>query len=152
APSVLASAEKLAADSDPRVRFQLALSIGDADPKRSIEALSQLAPLAAKDPLLRSAILTSVADNAAELALRLLHTKTKSAQQGEALELVPDLARIAAASPNAEGARLLFKGIVNPDVPAGLKLDAIRALGKGLGTRGQTIASLLADDRDSETR
>jgi HEAT repeat protein len=56
----------LAADSDPHVRFQAALSIGEWKDRRLIPTLSGIAHRDSSDPWFRIAILSSVGDAASE--------------------------------------------------------------------------------------
>lgn len=64
APSLAGSAVALAADADPQVRFQAALTLGEWKDRRALTTLAQLAQKDSADPWFRVAILSSVADEA----------------------------------------------------------------------------------------
>jgi putative membrane-bound dehydrogenase-like protein len=58
------AAVRSAADENPRVQFQAALTLGQLKDKRSFDALLQVAHARSADPWFRVAVLTSVADSA----------------------------------------------------------------------------------------
>jgi putative membrane-bound dehydrogenase-like protein len=62
----------LAADADPQVRFQAALSLGEWKDRRALDKLSQIAHADSADPWFRVAILSSVGDEAARFFQMLL--------------------------------------------------------------------------------
>src|SRR4051812_7332593 len=59
-PELAADIAKLANDSDPQVRIQVAYSLGDAPPAVSAEALSSLLLAGTSDPYLTAAALSSL--------------------------------------------------------------------------------------------
>lgn len=63
---------ELADDPDPRVRFQTALTLGEVDSPRRIEALAKIARRDCADRWVRTAILTSVSDDADNLLADLM--------------------------------------------------------------------------------
>jgi putative membrane-bound dehydrogenase-like protein len=72
-PSPLAAGlTALAADPDPQVRFQAALTLGDWKDRRALAPLAQIAHTDSADPWYRLAILSSVADDAAPFFQMLL--------------------------------------------------------------------------------
>jgi HEAT repeat protein len=71
-PALLAAAVRLTDDVDPLVRFQLALSLGEAPGEAAVEPIARLAQQVEDDGLLSTAILMSVAGNADQVARRLL--------------------------------------------------------------------------------
>jgi putative heme-binding domain-containing protein len=62
----------LAADPDPQVRFQAALTLGEWKDRRALAPLAQIAHTDSADPWYRLAILSSVADDAAPFFQMLL--------------------------------------------------------------------------------
>lgn len=72
APSLGNGLSVLAADPDPQVRFQAALTLGEWKNPRALTTLAQLAHTDSPDPWFRVAILSSVADDAAPLYRMLL--------------------------------------------------------------------------------
>ena len=71
-PILLAAVAQLADDGDPLVRFQVALSLGEASPAAIVEPLARLARHIDGDGFLKTAILTSVVATAQPLARRLM--------------------------------------------------------------------------------
>src|SRR5438093_9701433 len=63
---------KLASDSDARVRFQLAFTLGEITEPRAADALAAIAMRDAADPWIRTAVLSSVANTSDQLLTRLL--------------------------------------------------------------------------------
>src|SRR6185295_17170255 len=63
-PGVLSGLERLAGDSDPRVRFQAAFSLGAEKLERRAKPLEAIALHDAADPWTRAAVLTSVGGGA----------------------------------------------------------------------------------------
>ena len=68
----LPPSHELADDGDPLVRFQVALSLGEASPAAIVEPLARLARHIDGDGFLKTAILTSVVATAQPLARRLM--------------------------------------------------------------------------------
>ncbi len=71
-PEVLARVLALADDPDPRVRFQLAFTLGASHDPRAASALAQIAHDSAGDPWTRTAVLSSAGDNANTLLADIL--------------------------------------------------------------------------------
>jgi HEAT repeat protein len=72
APMLAGSLAILAGDPDPQVRFQAALTLGEWKDRRALATLAQLAHTDSADPWFRIAILSSVADEAAQFFRMLL--------------------------------------------------------------------------------
>jgi putative membrane-bound dehydrogenase-like protein len=72
APSLAGILTLLAADPDPQVRFQAALTLGEWKDRRALATLAQLAHTDSADPWFRVAILSSVADEASPFFRMLL--------------------------------------------------------------------------------
>ncbi|MBI4604510.1 MAG: c-type cytochrome [Planctomycetes bacterium] len=66
-PALLAGAALAAADGDLRVRFQAALSLGDAEGPAAAEALARILPRDVEDRWMRAAVLSSSLRHAAHL-------------------------------------------------------------------------------------
>lgn len=69
-PALVAGVAARAGDADPQVQFQAALTIGELPGDRALPLLADLAHRHSADPWFRTAILSSVADNAS----RFFHT------------------------------------------------------------------------------
>src|SRR6185369_2279252 len=63
---------KHASDSDARVRFQLAFTLGEITEPRALDALATIARRDAADPWIRTAVLSSAANTSDQLLARLL--------------------------------------------------------------------------------
>lgn len=140
----------LADDPDPLVRFQVALSVGEADPIQAVDVLARVARHVGGDELLRSAIMTSVAHNADQLAGRLL-ADDRFLRQAESVLLLGDLASVVGAQPDRKRVLALLKGILGEHTPAATRLVMLRSLGQGLARRGVSLTTLFTEkglDRD----
>ena len=84
---------KLASDSDARVRFQLAFTLGEITDPRAADALATIATRDAADPWIRTAVLSSVANTSDQLLARLL-ADAKFVASSDSTELIRELAQI----------------------------------------------------------
>jgi putative membrane-bound dehydrogenase-like protein len=141
-PGLLAAVARMADDADPLVRFQLALSLGEAPAHAAVDPLVRLARHVESDGLLSTAILTSVAHNADEVARRLLADHALL-DRGSATALLGELAAVAAAQPDANRAISLLKDIFADQAHPFRQVAMLQALGEGLSRRGGTIGTLL---------
>ena len=64
-----------ASDEGPRVRFQVALTLGETKDPRAVDALAQIARSDGDDPWTRTAVLSSVADSTGPFLLRILQDR-----------------------------------------------------------------------------
>jgi putative membrane-bound dehydrogenase-like protein len=142
-PALLAAASKLTDDADGLVRFQLALSLGDAEPAAAAGLLARLARGAASDELLRSAILTSAANNADDIALTLL-ADTSYADRADSAAMLLDLASIVGAQPDSDRTAAVLKRIFAARSHPAAQGALLRGVGEGLRRRGLSMASVLA--------
>jgi putative membrane-bound dehydrogenase-like protein len=140
-PALLAAAARLTEDRDRLVRFQLALSLGEAEPLAASGPLARLARGAAADELLRSAILTSAATNADRILLELLADQS-FASRTEAAGMLGDLAAIVGAQPDVPRIVPVLKRVFEGHSQ---QVGVLRGLGEGLARRGVSISSLVAD-------
>ncbi len=85
-PDIIAKVLSLASDSEPLVRLQLALTLGESRDNRVLSALSQLARKDGHEPWVRVAILSSVPGRAGDLLAQLLHTPGELAGAEHILE------------------------------------------------------------------
>jgi putative membrane-bound dehydrogenase-like protein len=142
-PPLLAAVSRMATDRDSLVRFQLALSLGEAEPLAAAQLLTQLARSAPSDELLRSAILTSAAANADRIVLALLADET-FVSRADSAALFGDLASIVGAQPDsARTVAVLERALEARSHPAA-QLAVLRGVGEGLSRRGVSISSFLA--------
>jgi putative membrane-bound dehydrogenase-like protein len=75
-PRITETILHLADDADARVRFQVALTLGNWDDRRAGEALTRLARRDARDPWMRAAILSSAVPHVATLLANLIGGQT----------------------------------------------------------------------------
>jgi putative membrane-bound dehydrogenase-like protein len=140
--SLLTTAVRLTDDPDPLVRFQLALSLGEAASEAAVAPLAHLAEHVESDGLLNTAILTSVADNADLVARRLLADEA-FLRRPASTALMADLAAVVGTQPDATRATALLKDIFAVQAHPSLQVAMLQALGQGLSRRGASIASLM---------
>ncbi len=81
-PSVLARLLRLATDADLRVRFQVALALGNLNDPPAGAALARLAARDGRDPWMRAAVLSSATPHSDVLLMTLL--QNREAGEGEA--------------------------------------------------------------------
>ena len=122
---------KLVTDPEAGVRFQVAFTVGEIDDPRAVDALAAIAMGDASDPWIRTAVLSSVADNSHQLLARLL-AEDKFIQSSDSSGLLHDLAQLVGVRGKApEIQRVLQSGHRNTDVVAGI--------GDGLKRSGQSL-------------
>src|SRR5439155_18342876 len=84
---------ELVADSNPRVRFQLAFTLGELNDPRAVKGLAMIARRDAADYFIRTAILSSSYHNAAALLAELVRD-AHFVQTGSGTMLLVELARV----------------------------------------------------------
>jgi putative membrane-bound dehydrogenase-like protein len=139
---LLAAVVRMTGDRDRLVRFQLALSLGDAEPLAAAPPLTQLAQEATSDELLQSAILTSVAANADAVLLALLGDDSFADRQ-EAAGMLGALASIVAAQPDSQRTVSVLKRVFEAQSHPGAQVAVLRGIGQALSRRGLSISSVL---------
>jgi len=131
----------LASDPDARVRFQVALTLGEIADPRAVEALATIAVRDAADPWIRTAVLSSVASTSDQLLTRLLAGEEFVASSNSS-ELIREVARIIGVrGQTTEMQRVLEIGSRNRDVVFGI--------GDGLKRSGKSLRRI---EWDAETR
>ncbi len=141
--------ERLAGDSDPRVRYQLAFSLGGLDAIRRRGPLSHLARQSPADSHLRFAVMSSSLGLEAQLLGELLQDKEFLATTAAASWLL-DCARLAGGNPrSAEAVAVLQLALQGKQTPA-RQAQLLTALGNGLARRGQSVSAVLADKTTPE--
>jgi putative membrane-bound dehydrogenase-like protein len=142
-PALLAAVVRLADDRDGLVRFQLALSLGDAETMAAVGPLARLAHGAGSDELLGAAILTSVGANADRIVLELL-ADDSFVNRADVAGLLSDLASIVGAQPDSQRTVAVLKRVFEAQSHPVAQLALLRGVGAGLSRRGLSISSLLA--------
>lgn len=123
---------KLADDPHPRVRFQLAFTLGETDDPQALNALARVARQDAADPGTRTAILSSVSRTAPTL----LKTLVQDAEftGGAVPGAEPFLSRLAAligARASAEDTANVLRLLTKPGKESGWQAAVLEGLGQG---------------------
>lgn len=136
-PALLDALLLIARDPDPRVRFQLAFTLGEVSDARALDALATLARRDAADPWIRTAILSSVAKTSDQLLQRLLADPALAADPA-ATELFRQLAQLLGARGNLpEMQRALASLPSRARTPA--HHEIITGIGEGLKRSGKNL-------------
>jgi putative membrane-bound dehydrogenase-like protein len=134
-PALLPSVLALANDPDPRVRFQLAFTLGELSDPRALDALAAIAKRDAAEPWIRTAVLSSTGDTSHHLLARLLADKEFAANP-LARTLSRELAQVVGARNRPDEMRAALKPINRPDDEKNLFMEVVLGLGEGLKPRG----------------
>ena len=137
-PELAEAVRSLADDSEARVRFQAALTLGEVPDDAATQALVRIAKRDARDPWLRLAVLSSAAGRADRLMESL--AKVKPDESGFAL--LAQLAAVVGARnqrPEIDRALALVAG---PDLPRKEQRTLLLGLGEGLLRAGKTLSGL----------
>lgn len=140
-PDMLSKIQHLATDSDPRVRFQVALSIGQHRNEQSTNTLAKLAVQDAGDPWSTLAILSSAKDQELALAKLLLNHSTFADNPGAVSFLQTLAATIPPRRQAGEVEQLVQLGL-HPSAKDPLRQAILTGLAEGLTRTGRTLASL----------
>jgi putative membrane-bound dehydrogenase-like protein len=138
-----------AGDDNPRVRFQAAFTLGELHDPRALTALARIAARDASDRWVRTAVLSSVPESAAQLLahLRSEHRAFLDRPGEGAVELVRQLAGAAGARRDAKEVPELL-ALVTADGstdPSRWQLAALSGLGDSLQRAGVPLAKYLGD-------
>ncbi|HEY7427114.1 MAG TPA: neutral/alkaline non-lysosomal ceramidase N-terminal domain-containing protein [Gemmataceae bacterium] len=122
----------LADDPEPRVRFQLAFTLGEIDDSKALAGLARIARRDAADPGTRMAILSSVSRTAPTLLETLARDAefTRSAAAGQKL-LLTRLAALVGARASAEDVARVLRLLAGPGNGAGWQIAVLEGLGQG---------------------
>jgi putative membrane-bound dehydrogenase-like protein len=137
-PRLLEGVLALAADPDPRVRFQVAFTLGETRDPRAVRALGELARSQGSDPWMRTAILSSLGDSSDRVLASLLQDPRFDAR-GPALEMVEPLALVAGVRNRREEVERVLDALAarTPAAADGLlRARLLRGLGAGLERAG----------------
>jgi putative membrane-bound dehydrogenase-like protein len=138
---VLESAILLANDTDPRVRFALALCLGSARDERVIPELVQIAKRAGGDTLIRAAALGSSPERSDSLLMALLHDPKYRETEADIGDL-ESLARSVGVQARGAEVALILETLSALD--RGLAQRLVRSLGQGARRAGMDLDILVA--------
>ena len=153
APALIAQSPELAKsvialhdDPSPRVRWQLAFTLGELPSDLAVVGLKQIARDAATNADLRTAWLSSIHSQMGTIAVELLSGPT-----APVLPLLDHLARLIGSSADPKDSIRVLESVVRDSVPDATRTPVLLALGEGLRRRGTTIAKVLADSNQAGT-
>jgi putative membrane-bound dehydrogenase-like protein len=140
------AAASLAKDPSPRVRLQLAFSLGEVKSREVGAALLRVAINDAADPWTQTAFLSS-ADDPVGLLNVLVSDKDLKQNSNAQLQLVSKLATLAGASANDRGLARVFFLLrdKNLDRPGQWKMALLTGVGQGLQNSGRSLEKLWSD-------
>jgi putative membrane-bound dehydrogenase-like protein len=140
-----AAAAALADDPSPRVRFQLAFTLGETDADEASAALAKVARRDFADPWTRIAVLSSSTRTAPRLLETFLRDQVFTAKAtGDNLEMVTQLATVVGARPgDAELGIALMLLRENKNGDASWQLAVLKGLGRGRQQTGRSLSQLL---------
>ncbi len=153
APGMIAKSPELAKkvlalgdDPSPRVRWQLAFTLGDLPAEFAVPGLKNIAREASSNSDLRMAWLSSIHSQMGTIAVELLSGST-----APVLPLLEQLARLIGSSADSNDSLRLLESVVQESVPNSTRTTVLLALGEGLRRRGTTIAKVLSDPKLAAT-
>jgi len=135
-PSLLEAALKGVDDPDPRVRLQLAMTLGESQDERALSALARLAARDGADEWMRAAILSAVVDSADRLLSAIVQPTD---EPGESRHLLQPLAAVVGARRRDDEIGNLLKTIteIDDDERTEIQPNCLNGLIEGLH-RGKT--------------
>jgi putative heme-binding domain-containing protein len=137
----------LAGDADPRVRFQVAFSLGDVPQESATAALARIARQDAGDEHIRAAVLSSSAGRAARLLAALI-ADGRFVATVEARPLLRLLAQSVGAGKSTDDLKIVARVIVmapTTDQTRPWKTEVVSGLGEGIKRTRRTLAKVFAD-------
>lgn len=140
---------QLAADADARLRFQVALSLGQAKPDGEItDALMKIATHTDTDSWTRSAVLSSIGENSSQVLLEILASTDADKREATLAELnvLGDLAHLVGARRKDVEIRKTIESLVsrkNDSKSRKLELAVLTELARGIAWRGGSLAIVI---------
>ena len=141
-PDLIETLAALHSDPDDRVRFQLAFSLGEASGDVAIETLAKLARAPQTGQEIRTALLSSVGQNADRIGRALL-PDASGPQREQVLSWLSELCLLAGADRDPGAAVRLLASATAADSLAAVQQVTLAGLGEGLSRRGATLTQLL---------
>lgn len=132
-PGILEKVIALAEDANPRVRMQVAYSLGETNDLRAVDAIARIARRDGGDPWIRTAILSSVAETSHELLIRLLSDRSFVASSSGA-DMAEKLAYITGVRNRSDERGKLLDAVAACTSPADgpLQMQIVQGIGDGL--------------------
>jgi putative membrane-bound dehydrogenase-like protein len=146
-PKLLAGVVSLAADPEPRVRLQVAFTLGESHDAQAAAGLARIAERDAGDTWIRTAVLSSAVECAGNLFDGLLRNPAFMRLDG-AMNLLKELAfTVGARNQKEEVEHILAAIACTPD--PNVQIGSMVALGRGLGQEHSDLLTRLGDDTSS---
>jgi putative membrane-bound dehydrogenase-like protein len=146
----------MAEDRDARVRFQLALTLGEWDSDQILEPLAQIAVRGVEDSWTRRAVASSVANRAGDLILLLLTPHCGLTQQVKParLRLLQELATLVGSRRDKEEVTKVLEALLRyrGQQATRWRLAAINGLADGMGRRGMQLGQFLGTLRQTTAK
>jgi putative membrane-bound dehydrogenase-like protein len=138
--SLRAAVAALADDPAPRVRFQLAFTLGEVEGSEALDALARIARRDAADPGTRMAILSSSSRTAAALLDKLVHSPGFGAAEADRQLVTRLAAQVGAGSSDAELAEVLR--LVAMPTKGDWQVAVLAGLGQGAQNSRRALSRL----------
>jgi putative heme-binding domain-containing protein len=139
---------ELAGDPDPRLRFQVALSLGEWDDDRVVAPLARIAVANVDDRWSRLAVASAVPKRAGALLRELLRSEAGLTRHIslDRLQLVQELAALVGSRQDPDEVAAVLESLLGLSMPdAGAwQMAGRRGLAEGLQRRGSQLAAFLA--------
>ena len=148
-PAVEQMLLSMVSDAEPRVRYQLAFTLGELTTPKRITALAELARRDSDDRWMRLAMLSSLAGDAAQMFQILFQSPDYRAAAG-GRQLLVELVRLTGIQHDPESVRTIVEMCINAESDNLELLAALLCpLDEGLRRQGATLeAALRSDQRD----
>ena len=132
--------------ADPRVRFQLALSLGEAGPETALRGLRQLAADSRNQGDIRIAMLSSTAGIAGRLAADIVGDASLM-KQTHVAGLLAELGLLVGSDRDDRPAARLLLAATADEQPLATQQQVLALLGRGLSRRGYSVSKLLNSEK-----
>lgn len=139
--NVLAGVLTRVDDPAIRVRFQTALTLGELDPAKAIDALVSIARRDAANPWVRTAVLSSVAESSDQLLGRLLADK-KFVIDPASGPILRELASIVGVRGQSAEIDRVLASLKSDDPASGVMVDVVKGIGDGLKRSGKNVRNV----------
>lgn len=141
APALLRDVLRLASDPNDRVRFHVALALGESSDARVIEALAAIARRDGADRWVRAAVLSSVRERSDEFFRAFVGSASPDTVRAAVMQ---DLGQIFGASQTAERCLDLILEIARSNASLSREPAAFSGIAQGLQTRKLAFMALLS--------
>ena len=131
----------LSADPEPRVRFQVALTLGETSDARAVDALARIAKSDCAEPWIRTAVLSSTADRSDRVLVALVN-KSDFLAQPPASVWLDQLATIVGARRQPAEINRVLEAVSASERELSVQRAVILGLGAGLQRSGSSLETV----------